>query len=155
MQFAQGRIFSDLRSWNSNPVVRVLQMTIHPLPLKMSVLLFMMWVWRSNGIPTSPTSPLALDLTLLRKSGWAAAALHPQARGVGPALGGSSRTRKQQSARYLWVFYSKRDSQEVAGLTHTRTFPPNSQIWSDTSQGASVRGGEGMRCLERKAELFS
>ena len=76
------------------------------------------------GFLLLPPPPLPMDLTLLRKSGWAAAALHPQARGVGPALGGSSRTRKQQSG----VFYSKRDSQEVAGLTHTRTFPPNSRI---------------------------
>lgn len=59
MQFAQGQIISFLRSWNSNPDVHVLQKTIHPLPLKMSVLLFTMWVWRSNGIPNSPTSPLA------------------------------------------------------------------------------------------------
>ena len=78
------------------------------------------------GFLLLPPPALPTDLTLLRKSCWAAAALHPQVHGVGPALGGSSRTRKQQSACYLWVFYSKRDSQEVAGLTHTRTFPPNS-----------------------------
>lgn len=75
------------------------------------------------GFLILPPPPLPVDLTLLRKSRWAAAALHPQVHRIGPALGGSPRTRKQQSARY-----SKRDSQEVAGLTHTRTFPPNSRI---------------------------
>ena len=67
-------------------------------------------------LPSSGRAAGQLQLCTLRRVGW------------GLPWGDSSRTRKQQSARYLWVFYSKRDSQEVAGLTHTRTFPPNSRI---------------------------
>ena len=140
MQFAQGHIISFLRSWNSNPDVHVLQKTIHPLPLKMSVLLFTMWVWRSNGIPNSPTSSLARGPFPPQEEPLGSCSSAPLGAWGGACLGGSPRTRKQQSARYLWVFYSKRDSQEVAGLTHTRTFPPNSWIWSGFLPKGQVSG---------------
>lgn len=129
---------------------------IHPLPLKMSVLLFIMWVWRSNGIlafsPLPPCpGPYPPQEELL---GSCTALCTLQVHRGGACPGGSSRTRKQQSACYLWVSTpEKRQPRSGAWLT-LGPFPQteSDQVFFPRNKCPGVGR---VWCLERKAELFS